>query len=135
MKRKPTLKVPSPGSRVQSPESRVPSLEAHAGLSFDQIRSLVQAAIEATYPPVNVTDEDASWAYRYSIRQIWPDRVLVHKSYRWSRESDPKHGLIKFTLVEDADAPQVQLGALIPMQIQAVSTDGKESLVLDESSQ
>lgn len=102
-------------------------------LDLNQRIHLVQSAIHDEFPPQNVDEDDEHWARRFFIERAWLDKVLLRRSFRWSLESDPKIALIKYEITEEEETPAVELGDLIPMQMQAVSDDGSEVVTFESN--
>lgn len=106
-------------------------------LSFQDIQDLVEHALATAYPPVaQGDDEPYRGSCRYRIGQCWSDRAFIHKTY-YSLEADPRYALVTFALREGVGEgepdPIVELGPLVPMKIQAISSDGKTAVELESS--
>lgn len=102
-------------------------------ISYQELQSLVQEAINEAYPPILPPDytDVPEWASRYWARNLWEDKVFVRKSCSFSTEADPDYGLIALTLDESTDDPTVTLGAFTPMKMVARAIDPQLDIQVD----
>lgn len=104
--------------------------EAHTP-SHEEIRNLIQKELDKNYPTSNSMYSTG----RFWVNQVWDDKVLVKKSWSNEEDDDPNWALVDYTVDEggDTSTPTVGLGELVPVQIQAVPTNGGEGIVIDEA--
>lgn len=104
--------------------------EAHTP-SHEEIRNLIQKELDKNYPTSNSMYSTG----RFWVNQVWDDKVLVKKSWSNEEDDDPNWALVDYTVGEggDTSTPTVGLGELVPVQIQAVPTNGGEGIVIDEA--
>lgn len=100
--------------------------------SYEQLGSLVQDALDKTYPP-----QMSEYGYSrsvYEVHTLWPDRALIRVNSGIPESATSlgknKYGLVTFKV--DMAENEVELDNLIPASIQAVPTSG-EPVVLDEA--
>ena len=97
--------------------------------SFEEIHNLIDQAIARQFPVPG--DEHAR---RFWIDKVWSDKVLLQRCHYNGLNSDPKWALASYTVSQDENGTSsVELGDLVPVQIQAVPKDGGDGVVLDEA--
>lgn len=102
-------------------------------LSFDQVRGLVDLALQKAYPIFDEYGQPRTWGCRYRISQMWAEKALVNGSSYYAQSEDVKWALVYFSVSEDQKSATID--RFVPVQIVASPSGDEEEtpVVLDES--